>query len=132
MTYATQADLVARYGEVELIQLTDPEQAAVDVDIVAQALADVDALIDGHLAGRYTVPLTPAPPILVSYACDLARARLYKDALPEHLKNRADDALKFLRAVGEGRLALGVQPEPTSDNVVQFATGQKVFAREAI
>lgn len=131
MGYAATADLIARYGEEELIQLTDRlGDGVLDATVISQALADADALIDGHLAGRYTLPLSPVPAILVGYACDLARERLYKDAAPEIIVKRADDARKFLALAGQGKISLGPQPEPTADGVIQFTAGQKVFARE--
>lgn len=133
MSYATLTDLISRFGENETVQLTDRTgNSAVDAAVVAQALADIDALIDGYLSGRYPVPLSPVPPVLTSYACDLARARLYTDAVPDTIQKRADDAVKFLSLVGQGKLSLGVQPEPTSDNTVMFSAGQKVFGREAL
>lgn len=133
MAYALTADLVARYGEEELIQLTDRlGDGVMDAAVIDQALADAGAVIDGYLAGRYTLPLSPVPHILVGYACDLARERLYKDAAPEVVVKRADDARRFLALAGQGRISLGPQPEPTSDGVIQFTVGQKVFAREEL
>lgn len=132
MAYATPNDLVARYGETELIQLTDRAGAGeVDTAIVDQAIADAEALIDGYLSGRFPVPLSPVPLVLVGYACDLARARLYTDAAPDMVKIRAEEALRHLSMVGQGKLNLGMQPEPTSDNVVLYSGGGRVFNRDA-
>lgn len=121
MPYSTQADLAARFGVGELIQLTDHNgTGSIDLAVLGQAIADADAIIDGHLAGRYTLPLDPVPAILTGYACDLVRARLYKDAAPEIVIKRADDAMRFLSLIGQGRLTLGVQPEPAGSDTVQF------------
>lgn len=126
MPYAVLSDLVARYGEAELIQLTDRMgDGAIDAAVVSQALADAGAVIDGYLAGRYTLPLASVPPILVGYCCDLARSRLYTDTPPENITKRADDAVKFLSLLGQGRINLGSAPEPASDNSVQFVTAER-------
>lgn len=133
MSYAIAADLIARYGETEIIQLSDRlGDGILDAGVVDQALADAGAVIDGYLSGRYALPLLPVPAILVGYACDLARERLYKDAAPEIVVKRADDARRFLALVGQGKLSLGVTPEPVHDTVVHFEPGQKVFGREAL
>jgi phage gp36-like protein len=133
--YATLADMVARFGEEQLVQLTDRNRSGVvDAVVIDQALTDASAVVDGYLSGRYEIPLTPVPPILVGYTCDLARYNLYPDAeLSETnpVRARQRDAIKFLQFVGEGKLSLGIHPEPTSDNSVQFSSAGKVFSREA-
>ena len=126
MPYALLADMAARYGETELVQLTDRMgDGVVDAALVDQALLDAGAVIDGYLAGRYTLPLASVPAILVGYACDLARARLYTDAAPEIVLKRESDALKFLALAAQGKINLGASPEPASDNGVQIATVER-------
>lgn len=123
MAYAALTDMQSRFGEDELVQLTDRHgDGMIDPVALEQALIDASAVIDGYLAGRYPVPLAPVPPILVGYACDLARLRLYKDAPPEIVVRRGDEAIKFLALVGQGKINLGAAPEPASDNTVQVAT----------
>ena len=55
MTYATLDLLTNRVGEAMLIALTDRGEVpfgVVDADVLARALADADAIIDGYLAAR--------------------------------------------------------------------------------
>jgi phage gp36-like protein len=126
MPYATLADLIVRTSEDELIQLTDPAHVQVlDEDVVNMALVDASTVIDGYLAGRYPVPLDPVPPILVGYCCDMALARLYRDAIPEHKQRRADDAVKFLAAVAKGHINLGPKSDPAGDDQVQVVTAER-------
>jgi phage gp36-like protein len=133
MAYATLSDLVSRFGEEQLVQLTDRNGSGViDQSIVDQAINDASALIDGYLSGRYPVPLSPVPAILVGYACDLARYNLFPDANLDDVNTvriRQRDAIRFLEQVGQGKLSLGLRPEPTRDNGVQFSTNQNVFGR---
>ena len=74
MGYATQQDLVERFGEEELIQLTDREHAQLIVaDVIDRALSDADAEIDSYLGVRYTLPLVSIPVLLVGVAANIAR-----------------------------------------------------------
>lgn len=117
MAYCAKADLVERFGAAELAQLTDETAAHTSADTEIAAVCDeASSLIDGYVAGRYATPLNPAPPMVKSWACAIARQRLWKDrALPESaVANAYEDALRALREVAKGALRLpsaaGVQP----------------------
>ena len=109
MTYATQADLVARFGAQEIAQLTDPQGLIINDAVVAAALADADAIVDGHLQGRYTLPLpTPYPRLIVNLACDQARAILYGDRITEPVRQREQGGMALLGRIARGDVALTV------------------------
>ena len=136
MTYATKAHMIEHFGEAELRQLTDramPPLDAIDDTVLDQALAAADAVIDPYLAtAGYQVPLAAPLPILMDFACDIARYRLMKDAVSELVQKRFDDAIKFLAAVAAGKISLGATAAaaPKSAGVIQFAKSQRVFGRE--
>lgn len=112
--YATRAALIDRFGEAELIQLTDRERLGViDDTVLDQAIADAAHEIDSHLAGRYTLPLATVPPVLTRVACDVARYRLYDDAAPEEVRNRYKDGVRWLEALARGTVSLGMPPAET-------------------
>lgn len=134
MTYATPSDLIARFGEAELIQQTDLEgTGAFDPDTVERALNDATARINGYVSSRYTLPLAAVPDLLVSICCDLARYLLYVDAVPDLVKTRRDDAVAALRDVAAGRVhldvgAAGDDAAPTTAGLAQVVqAGRKVF-----
>lgn len=109
MTYAGLQDLVERFGERELAQLTDEAGGqAIDAATVARALADADAEIDGYLGARYALPLTQVPPLVLRLACDIARYRLYDDGVPATVRQRYEDAVAVLRRIADGTVTLGV------------------------
>lgn len=109
MPYATLADLTARFGEEELIQLTDRLGAGVvDAVVAGAALAEADAEIDAYLAGRYALPLAAVPQILVRLACDIARYRLATDTPLEEVRKRYEDARRLLENLAAGRVTLGL------------------------
>lgn len=115
MSYATVANLETRFGAAEVLQLSDRDgNGTADAGVIQQALDDADALINGHLAARYQLPLASVPPVLVQYACDIARFLLFKDAAPEVVARRYQDALRFLERVASGTISLGVQPAPAA------------------
>lgn len=130
MPYATQQNLVDRFGETEIIQLTDRENVgAIDADVLNQAIADADAEIDGYLASRYPVPIVPTPSILALYCGDIVRYRLYDDGATDEVRRRYDDAIKFLRLAAEGKVRLGAD-EPAAVGGAQMETGGRVFGRD--
>lgn len=109
MPYATQQDLVDRFGEEELIQLTDRTnlpQSAIDATVVARALADADAKIDSHVGARYSLPLATPQPALVPVACAIARYGLYGNRVTEQVRTAFRDAERYLESVANGKVKL--------------------------
>jgi len=95
--YATVTDMIARFGETQIIRLSRPEdRTAVTVDEakVNTALADATALIDGYIRGRYSVPIAAPPEDIARAACILARYDLaqgeHTDPSEEMAKGRKD------------------------------------------
>lgn len=108
MTYATQADLVERFGTTELAQLTDPAAGAtINATTVARALGDADAEIDARIAQRYALPLASTPLVLVRVAADLARYFLWDARASEQVRNRYKDAIALLNQMASGAVQLG-------------------------
>jgi len=129
MPYAAIADLITRYGEDELVQLTDRAGAGViDAAVAQRALADADAEIDGYLAVRHTLPLDDVPPLLVRIACDITRYRLWDDRASEEVRMRYEDARRVLEAIAAGRVTLGVTPpESPAGPRPSVRAGRSVF-----
>jgi phage gp36-like protein len=135
MPYATQADLVARFGLQEIEQVTDLRVGmGVAADVVDRALADADAEIDARLAQRYTLPLASVPAVLVRVACDIARYHLWAQGTSETVRQRYTDALKVLDRIADGSIDMpAAQPLAPGAGAVavlarsspsQFAAGQ--------
>ena len=136
MTYATQADLISRFDEKEIVELSDRANVGViNQVVVASKLADADAEINAYLQGRYTLPLATVPTALVRIACDIARYHLYDNRATESVTQRYKDAISFLRGVAKGDIQLGVD----SGNQVQsvssapdFSAPERVFSRDTL
>ncbi len=100
--------MIAELGEDELIQLTDRNNnGVIDVSILAKALTNADAKINSYLTA-YLLPLVSIPANFELIACDIARYYLFKDAVPNAVKDRYDNAVKYLEQVGRGTIALSV------------------------
>jgi phage gp36-like protein len=111
VSYATKQNLIDRFGQEELVRLTDRTNRppnAIDDTVVQQALDDADGEINGYLksAGLAT-PLAPVPSVLVLKACAIARYFLHKDKATEKVRTDYEDARVWLKDVAAGRVSLG-------------------------
>lgn len=139
MAYATVKDMVARFSELEVIQLTDRNQdGLIDEDVAAVALADATAEIDAYL-GRFKRPFADVPPILKRLCCDIARYRLTAAngvLITDEIRNRYKiDVLDLLRAMAKGEVQLGVDDSgeevAAGEDGIVFVNGKnKVFRRD--
>lgn len=134
MNYCTQQDLITRYGQDELIQLSDKQQnlGVIDESVVAAAIADADSLIDGYVGSRFPNQVNPYPRSLVRISCEIARYYLYENIVPDDVKDRYNEAVKSLKAISKGEISIGTNSEgekPSSNNTVEMTTGGNVFNR---
>ena len=118
MTYATRADMEARFGAEEALDLAGMQEGR-----IVSALSDAAAEIDAALAAAYRLPLAGGPwPRLVGIACDLARRALYDDVSPEEVTARAErarDALARMAAGDEALLDESGHPAPRRDRATR-------------
>ena len=78
MSYATPTDIINRYPNRDLVQLSneDPTITTVNTTVLQQALSDASAEIDGYLGGRFTLPLTDPPAVLNRQGEEIGRAHV--------------------------------------------------------
>lgn len=130
MSYASLDQLIERFSERLLIQLTDrstPPAGVIDPAVVDRNLADTDAVIDGYLAGRYVLPLEQTPPLVADLAASIAIYKLHPFAADPKIEQDYKDALASLRLIGTGVIRLpiaGVEP------VSSGASGVETIDRE--
>lgn len=134
MAYCTQQNMIDRFGSEELIQLTDRANVGViDATVLTQAIDDASSEIDSYLAGRYALPLATIPTALTRIACSMARYHLYDDAATEAVRQRYEDAVKFLRSVGTGQLDMGLSASgdrPVAAAGATMESGGRIFGRD--
>jgi len=106
--YGSVGAMVERFGEVEVVRLSQIEDRETDVINAVKvelALSDASAVIDSYLRGRYKVPVQAAPADLVRAACILARYDLAKSARSEpteQMQRDVETILKWLMDVQRG------------------------------
>lgn len=121
MPYATLQDLVDRYGQQELTDLTDRAGAGVPDQAVATiALTDASQMVDGYLVDRYRLPLATVPQTVVRWTCDIARYFLWKDQASDAVKGLYAAALASLVSVQRGTLSIEASAieAPQADNQI--------------
>lgn len=128
MAYCTQNDLLERVTEDDLVQLTDDQdQGVVDVSVVARAIADADAEIDGYCGTRYDVPFSPVPVMIRKLSVDIAIHNLFarRRRVSEVVKQAYDVSVKFLEKVSKGLISLGGDaPGADSDSGPEATTAK--------
>ncbi len=120
MLYVSQAQLVDRYGNKMLLDLTDratPRSNVIDAAVVTRAITDAGALIDGYLAGRYQLPLVSIPALLLPVASAIAIYFLHGQMTTEKIRLDYQDAVKTLSSIAAGSVRLDVAgTEPAANS----------------
>lgn len=137
MTYATKQDLVDRFGERELLQLTDRTNvppSVVDDVVVGKALADADAMIAGYVGKPYQLPLSVVPPVLTKIGADLARYYLHGEAADKDsvVTRNFNLALAWLKDVARGVVSIdanGEVPAQVGGGAIRANPSTRVFRR---
>lgn len=114
MPYATQADIIERYGEEELAIAADRDgDGEIDTEAVSRAVNDASDEIDVYLAARYELPLQSVPGVLKRLCVDISLYRLSADrgTGTEEKRLRYEDAIKLLKLMAEGTVTLGLSEE---------------------
>ncbi|ETS32096.1 hypothetical protein BB987_20405 [Photorhabdus temperata] len=144
MSYATLADMYARYSRDGLNTLTDvkiDDWAALTADeltlvrqrLIQTALDDACATIDGYIDSRATLPLKTVPSVLIRVACVLARFSLEDGAATEKATKDSEDAIRLLEKVAAGDVSLGLSKEaerPEGGDIAQITSAGSVWQRE--
>lgn len=112
MAYCTIEQLTDRYGATLLIELSDrgdeaPE--APDAGLFARAIADADALIDGYLFGRYALPVSSVPALLVDLALRISIYYAHANVASDKIRRDYEEAMKTLAAIGRGDVNLNIE-----------------------
>jgi len=125
MSYATLADLIARAGEREIIQIADRDKDGTpDPDVIAEALSHADNIVNGYVRAHYTLPFAVVPDLVRTWAIAIARHKLHFQNPPDYVVDEYKDAIASLKDVAAGRMTL---PIDTGD-VPASATGTVMAA----
>jgi phage gp36-like protein len=135
MSYAALSDLVAQFGDREVLALTDRDGDGVaDALVYGMALQRASNTIDAYLAARYPLPLSVVPDQLVDICCDIARYKLCGAEVAETdaVSDRYKDALKTLGLIRDGKIDIGLTlagAAPVESASVRVVGGGRTFSR---
>ena len=137
MTYATLADLTERAGDAEIRQVADRDRDGTpDPDVIAAALEDADNTVNGYVGAKYALPLQTVPPLVVTWAVSIARYVVHGNGPPAHVIRDYEEAIKALKDVARGLIALPVEagetPPTTVNGTVMSAHPDPVFTPEKL
>ncbi|WP_457650938.1 gp436 family protein [Profundibacter sp.] len=130
MAYTTLSKLTERFGERMLVALTDRGAVAtgtIDVAVVDSAIAGSDAMIDGYLGGRYSLPLSNTPRLIEELAEDITIWKLHVSEPDPKIEKDYTAAIRTLDRIASGTIRLdvaGVEPAGTG------GTGVRITDRE--
>ena len=110
--YATVAELIAKYGETEIVRLSGGRDTAglvLDPARVEAAITDATATVDSYLRARYAVPLaSPAREVVVAVLV-LARHELaHGDGrMPtEQMVEARRETIRWLEKIASGTVKI--------------------------
>jgi phage gp36-like protein len=136
VSYTSLQDLIDRYGERLLLQVSDraePPAGVIGADEVDRALSDADAVIDGYLAGRYVLPLATVPPQLPPIAQAIAIYKLHVFQPEQKIADEYKDAIADLVRISNGVIRLpvaGVEPVSAGGEGVETIDRERDFTPE--
>ena len=140
--FATLEAMIEKFGERQLIELTDNEQPYQDVinmNKLNAAMNEANSEIEGYIASRYSLPLQTMSPRLQSLACHLARYYACTGAMSDNdpIRVRYNDSIKTLEKISKGLIGLGGSPVgesspiQTSNNSVVVNVGRRHFGGQS-
>ena len=134
MSYATQQDLIDRYGQDELVQLTDrrTRRPAISTPIRFYARSPMPMRRSTAISpARVTTPVSPVPLDVVQNACVIARYLLWKDRASDRVLLDYLDTIKWLKDVAAGTASIGdntAATKPSSAGKPQFNDSPRTFS----
>jgi phage gp36-like protein len=138
MNYASQDDMVDLFGYQEVVELTNlenPGANTIDSVRLEKALDYASREVDSYLqATRYQLPLAVIPLVLRNKVGDIARYHLDSYRAREDVRQRYEDAIKWLQMLVQGKVNLGLdkltEQQVNPSGGVHYYTQSRVFTQE--
>lgn len=137
MPYIDKAYMITRFGEADIIELTDrvePITEAIVDDVLDAALISASGIADAYISARYKTPLSSVPEMIKDCVGAIAYYKLCRDRYTDEVRQEYDDALKFLKDVANGKAQLvaeGSEPDaPIAD--AQVIAPDRIFSRDSL
>ena len=115
------------------------EREAKIIPIIEGAIVDAEAEIDGYLAKRYPLPLSPVPKVLNKFTKDIAVYNLYsrigidENDREKNYLNRYKAAVRFLQLLAEGKVEIGAVDTATAAKTgFSVTSSPRLFSRDKL
>ncbi|WII93186.1 DUF1320 domain-containing protein [Kingella negevensis] len=116
----TSQDLINRFGEREIVRLSDKTQShQINEANVQAAIDDAIAEAQSYLsgAGFFRLPET-LPTVLKIKVCDIARWYLYENGITEIVEKRYQAAIAWLKQVQKNPTMLGFEAKTDAQEAI--------------
>ncbi len=131
--YVTEQNLIDAFGAEAVLTVADRDGDGVnDSAAIAKAISDASELCDGYLAARYPLPLVTVPAALVLQCGAIAFYFLASHGaiVPDEVRTRYEDAIKWLTQISSGAVSLGLPDPPASaQGSPEFSGPDRAFTR---
>lgn len=129
--YATIADMLARWSEMDLVQLAEADDLAGATPRITTQLTSAGHIIDGYVAVKYRTGAAPIPPLLTDIACDIARFRLFRDHPTDAAEKAHHAAMAQLAHIAKGTIKLddGAEPLAERPGAILVERPERLFGR---
>jgi len=138
MAYCTEQDILDRFEDQEIIELTNDTPGATQVGntVISKAISDAEAEINGYCERWYTIPLSPVPQLVTKLCIDIAIYNIYSRrtqmVIPEAVSERYKNAVRMLQSIGKQNILLGADTtNPVKASALGvFQANDRVFTKD--
>ena len=132
-SYATIEAMITRFGNEDLVEVTDtetPYTGEINLTKLQAAINAANAEVDAYLSKQLHVPTVLSSPFVQMMACDIARyhVTLGNSRVSERDEKRYALAVANLKQVNEGKIGIGAGTAETnaqpSVNLAQMTSGR--------
>ncbi len=135
MNYCQISDIQMIAPAQDLIDLTDDDNTGqINAAIITQHISDASELIDDYLRGRYDLPFTTPPGLLLRLCRAIALYNLYARRIrlnpPEAVAEGNKRAFQILDKIQNGTIVLGVAdaaPDTPDSGAIRYSGPRKAF-----
>ncbi|EKE78433.1 gp436 family protein [Oceanibaculum indicum] len=126
--YITQQQLIERYTEERLVDLTNQRQDGdqIDQEALDRAIADAEAAVNGYVGVRHALPLPVVPELLTQIAAAIVFYQLHVETAPDKVAADYKAAIAKLTDIATGKITLPGLPgqsAPAGAGKVLVSTG---------
>jgi phage gp36-like protein len=138
MPYVTLQQMIDRFGEQEMIELTNlhsPDNTAINIAAFNAAMLDAESEMNSYIGIAASLPLASVPVVLNGKAADVTR--YYLDTIDPRadVRQRYEDAIEWLKMLANGQVSIGLDDAGDSvagGGLLRASTNAPMYTRSTI